>query len=181
MIGVTVRGVVYSGVLLAALAYLAQPVRFGMTSGESMEPTLRNGQPYLLDTRAYKNSSPRRGEVVVFRQEGTVCIKRVIAVGGDTLLLQQIQCEGPDELVSKEEVPRIRRLIADPRKHRTVRLRSLTIPRGSVYLVGDARNISRDSRTYGPVSVGNILGRVPAPPSPEHWRLAAKFASRTTL
>ena len=175
------RGVFYAALLLAGMAYAAQPVRLGVTSGESMTPTLQNGQPYLLDTRAYKSASPRRGEVVVFRREGVTCIKRVIAVGGDTLLLQQIQYEGADELVEREDVPRIKRLIADPRMRRVVRLHSLTIPRDSVYVVGDARSISRDSRAFGPVPISCILGRVPAPPAPEYLRLAAQFKSHSTL
>lgn len=181
MAGRKARVVVYSALLLAGLAYLVQPVRVGVTSGESMEPTLHNGQPYLLDTRAYKESAPQRGEVVVFRQKGDLCIKRVIAVGGDTLLLQQIQCEGPDELVASDELWRIRRMIATPKLKRVVRLHSLTIPKNCVYVVGDARSISNDSRTYGPIPVSNIVGRVPAPPSPENWQLAAKFKAQTTL
>jgi signal peptidase I len=175
------RAVAYSGALLAGLVYLAQPLRIGVIRGESMAPTLRNGQPYLLDTRAYTHAPPRRGEVVVFQEEGATCIKRVIAVEGDTLLLQQFLGEGRDELVAQEELPRFRRLLADPRKQRMVRLHALTIPRGSVYLVGDAQRTSYDSRAYGPVSVTRLLGRVPAPPAPQHGQLAARFTSHATL
>jgi signal peptidase I len=146
-----------------------------------MAPTLRNGQPYLLDSRAYARQAPQRGEVVVFREEGATCIKRVIAVGGDTLLLLQIAGEGPDELVTREELPRLRRIAANPRRRGAVRLHALKIPLGSVYVVGDAQAGSRDSRAYGPVPVTSILGRVDTPPAPQHWRLAAHFTSQATL
>jgi signal peptidase I len=181
MSGGGIRAIVYCGLLLAALAYSVQPIRLGVTSGESMEPTLKNGQPYLIDTRAYKDTAPRRGEVVVFREKGGPCIKRIIAVGGDTLLLQQIQQDGPDELVDREEEPRLRRLLTNPRTRKDIRLHSLTIPRGCVYVVGDARHISCDSRTYGPVPVSSIMGRVPSPPAPQTWQLAAHFASLAAL
>jgi signal peptidase I len=175
------RWKIYLGVLLFGLAYLAQPLRLGIIHGSSMDPTLRDGQPYLLDTRAYARSAPQRGEVVVFQREGITYIKRVIALEGDTLLLQLFQNESWDEMVYQEELPRLRRLLASPHTHNWFQLQSLTIPPGSVYVVGDMRRAAQDSRTYGPVPVSSILGRVPAPPAPETSRLAARFLAHNRL
>jgi signal peptidase I len=175
------RAILYGGVLLAGMAYLAQPMRIGVVRGESMEPTLRNGQPYVLNTHAYKATSPQRGEVVVFRHENVTYIKRVAAVGGDSLLLERIRGAQEDELVARSEVSRLRRLAANPLMPGLVRLRSITIPADSVYVVGDCAQLSQDSRNFGPIPVSSILGQVSAPPAPITRPLAADFRPSTTL
>lgn len=175
------RAAIYIGAVLLGLAYLAQPLRVCIIHGNSMDPTLRDGQPYLLDTQAYAHAAPLRGEVVVFRRQGITYIKRVIAVGGDQLLLQKFKNEGWDEMVTQDELPRYRRLLASAHTRGWVRLRPLTIPAGTVYVVGDEQGTSQDSRTYGPVPVDCILGRVPAPAAPPTSRLAARFTTQARL
>jgi signal peptidase I len=156
-------------------------MRIGIVRGESMEPTLRNGQPYVLNTRAYKTAAPQRGEVVVFRRGDVTYIKRVAAVGGDSLLLERIRGDDDDQLVARSEVSRLRRLAANPQMPGLVRLRSITIPAGAVYVVGDCAQLSQDSRDFGPIPISSILGQVPAPPAPTTRPLAADFRPPTTL
>jgi len=50
-----------------------------------MEKTIFNGDHVIVDLRQYRDASPKRGEVVIFRKEEDVFVKRVIAVAGDII------------------------------------------------------------------------------------------------
>src|SRR5690242_1756336 len=98
----------YSGVL--ALAGLAvSPFRLGVVCGDSMSPSLRSGEPYLLDQRYYRNHAVRRGDVVVFEHGGEKYIKRVVAVEGDRLHLLHPRASedtSPDAIVMDWQLSR---------------------------------------------------------------------------
>src|SRR4051812_1582262 len=68
---------------IAVLGASALPWRVAITSGRSMEPTLSNGQPFVF-TRIDPGKDPiRRGDVVVFESSAGLCVKRVLALGGE--------------------------------------------------------------------------------------------------
>lgn len=175
------RAILYSGMVLAGLIYLVQPMRLGMVRGESMEPTLHNGQPYLLNTRAFQKTPPQRGEVVVFRRNHLTYIKRVAAIAGDSLLLSRTIDANEEELVDQRLVTRMKRLVANPQLRGLVRLRTLRVPAGSVFVVGDATRNSVDSRVFGPIPISTILGQVAAPPAPSSRPVAINFHPATRL
>jgi signal peptidase I len=175
------RTILYGGLLLTGLVCLAQPLRLGVVRGESMAPTLRDGQPYLLNTRAYTKAAPQRGDVVVFRRDNVTYIKRVLAVGGDSLLLGRGRGDNDDALIDVRQVTRMKRLESNRRMPGYVHLHTLKVPADSVYVVGDARQLSQDSRSFGPVPISSILGRVSAPPAPVSRPIAANFRSPATL
>src|SRR5438093_2964686 len=71
---------------LAAVGVLACGVmgsglRPGVVMGNSMSPTLRSGEWFLLDTGAYRDTPPQRGDIVVFRHRSVTYVKRVL--GGE--------------------------------------------------------------------------------------------------
>ena len=71
--------------------FLVEPY---MVEGSSMYPTLKNHERLIVDKLSYFVTNPKRGEIVVFRfpkDESRDFIKRVIAVGGDTIEMKDGQ------------------------------------------------------------------------------------------
>lgn len=124
-------------------------------SGDSMYPTLGNGDRVLV-SRGY--GAPERGDIVHVdaRQlegaRGSQVIKRVVAVAGDT-----ISIENGRALVNGMPENPVSGLIVDDGD---VSIPAVTVPDGHVYVLGDNRPVSLDSRFYGPVPVDAVEGRV---------------------
>jgi signal peptidase I len=142
---------------LAVLAALIAAffVRLPQVTGFSMEPHIRSGEYVLINTFAYRIGAPRRGDIVAFRHEGDargVFIKRVIGIPGDRIRVDRgrVYLNG-----AKLDEPYVRH--ADART-----FGEITVPISSVYVLGDNRAESEDSRLFGPVSDGLLIGRAVA-------------------
>jgi signal peptidase I len=141
--------------------FVAQPYK---VQQQSMEQTLEPEQYVLVDKLTPKFDTYKRGDIVVFtppedwvEDNGTPFIKRVIGVGGDTVeveegrvLVNGTMIEEP-YVYSEDGVPQD--TDADPDQS------SWTIPEGELFLMGDHRKNSADSRAFGPVPVDNVIGR----------------------
>jgi signal peptidase I len=144
-----------------SLLIVAFFMRLPQVSGLSMEPLIRSGEYVLINTFAYRFGAPRRGEIVAFRHEGDareVFIKRVIAVAGDRVRIDRgrVYVNG-----AKLDEPYVRD--ADGRS-----VPEITVPPSFVYVLGDNRANSEDSRSFGAVSDDRLMGRAVAgvwPPS----------------
>ena len=77
----------YAGCAGVVLCGLFTPVKLGIVDGHSMSPTMRDGQPYLLDRATYLVRPAKRGDVLVFDHAGSTYVKRVAATAGDTVYL----------------------------------------------------------------------------------------------
>lgn len=124
-------------------------------SGESMMPTLQDGN--WLAVRAI-NPHVERGDIVVITQPNSLnepLIKRVIAVGGDTVDINfvegQVMING--EVINEP-------YIAEPTHRMSNVAFPVTVPEGCVFVMGDNRNDSLDSRskTVGFIDTRYILG-----------------------
>ncbi|MEG0832296.1 MAG: signal peptidase I, partial [Acidaminococcaceae bacterium] len=107
--------------------------------GPSMLPTLENRERLLVNKFIYFVTDPQKDEIIVFKypmDESRDFIKRVIAVGGDTVELRdgQVYING----VAKKET------YTKERNHSTYR--KAVVPKGHVFVLGDNRNNSEDSR-----------------------------------
>ncbi|WP_437521924.1 signal peptidase I [Sorangium sp. So ce726] len=154
---------------------------FKVPSG-SMSPTVIPGD-HLFVLKDKRGERAGRGDVVVFRSPANPSqrfIKRIIATGGDRVQIDErgLRINGrlvPSELVdAKHVIPgdegQIRELwqeTLDGRRYPILRTPGVpapsapidtTVPRGSVYVIGDNRDNSHDSRHFGPVSVEAIEG-----------------------
>lgn len=133
--------------------------------GSSMVPTLHNGDLLLLQSLGY---TPRQGDVVVLRKPGfppppdntAPIVKRIIAVGG-----QHVRVDYAAGTVYVDGEALTEPYILEPMVERynpDMSVLDVTVPEGSVYVMGDNRNNSSDSRHQDLGTVDNryVLGRV---------------------
>jgi signal peptidase I len=165
---------------LTVQAYAVKPYR--IPSG-SMEPTLHIGQRVIVDRITHRlGSSPSVGDIVVFNPpagadeeqcgapaqgEGTpvpcarpvskksseTFIKRVVAVGGDTLAIRNGHAIRNGKRASEPFIASCGGGADCNFPH------AITVPKGYVFLMGDNRGESDDSRFWGPVPVSWVIGR----------------------
>ena len=146
---------------------------FKIPSG-SMEPTLEVGDHILVNKFIYGLKipftslnlfpweSPQRGDVVVFiypLEPDKDFIKRVIGVGGDTvrivnkkLYINGVKVPDPHAVYREDTV-----LLGEAQK--LVNFGPVTVPRGSLFVMGDNRDHSLDSRFWGFVPLKDVLGK----------------------
>ena len=137
-------------------------------SGPSMETTLFGDNRVLVNKMSYRLHDIHRGDVVVFDRvttsDGNVLhddlIKRVIALPGDTIEIKKciviVNSKQLDEPYLDKEILRL----PDPvNRCRVVNLPVQTVPAKKIFVMGDNRPESFDSRSFGPISESLIVGR----------------------
>lgn len=133
------------------LAFVVEPLR--VTSG-SMRPTVGAGDHVVIDKVTWRWRSPAVGDVVVFRDPGTgqLSVKRIVALAGRSVGLEDgaLQIDG-----AVQDEPGIDLAGVD-----SVYFGPVTVPDGSVFVMGDNRGESIDSRAFGPIPVTALIGRV---------------------
>jgi signal peptidase I len=153
-------------------SFVAQPYR---VQGESMERTLEPDQYVLVDKLTPRWDTYKRGDIVVFhppanwvQEGGEPYIKRVIGVGGDTVELKDgaVYVNGVklDEPYVYQD--------ANGRPQPTEDLVGVgrwAVPDGELFLMGDHRGNSADSREFGPVAIDQVIGRA----SLRYWPVGA--------
>ena len=143
-------------VMLLIFTFIARPAT---VDGESMMPTLQNGERLLISNLFYE---PTAGDIVVLcgeadREEGKNLIKRIIATEGQTI---DIDFEAGEVYVDGQKLDEP--YILEPTYLDEGTEFPLTVPEGEIFVMGDNRNGSRDSRslTVGTVKEEYIVGRV---------------------
>lgn len=134
---------------------------FYVPSG-SMIPTLQIGDRILVDKLFFNAGSVKRGTIVVFNHPArdTMCgpagedlVKRVIATGGQTIysIGNTIYINGTP--ISEPYLPKGTQMGSEG-------IVKQTVPKGDVFVMGDNRSISCDSRYWGPIPTSSIVGKV---------------------
>jgi signal peptidase I len=154
-----------NGALLVALAVVlvgwlvvrplvAEPFRI---PSQSMAPTIEAGDHVLVNKLAYGGGLPHRGDLVVFRapRTGEVMLKRVVALPGD-----RVAIEDGVLVVNGRHVQEP--YTADPAALDSVYFGPVRVKADSVFVLGDNRGDSVDSREYGVVAKDRLIGRVAA-------------------
>ncbi len=138
-------------ILIAILInlFLAQPTR---VHGQSMEPNLHTEQRLIVEKISYRLHGPRRGDVVVFdmpEQGEELLIKRVIGLPGETVEIRDGQVFVDDTVLDEPY------LTQETRGH----FGPVSVPPLHVFVLGDNRSFSNDSRSFDSIPIKNILGR----------------------
>jgi signal peptidase I len=154
--------------LLAGLLLSAVPGLTGTSRGRalgyetyrnpaaSMQPTLMPEEYFLADTRGFPGATPGRGEVVVYRyppDPRMVFVKRVVAVGPARVALHEGRL-----LIDGVEVPETYPHAPAATRY-SLEMEERKLGKGEVFVLGDNRDNSDDSRMQGGVPLDNILGR----------------------
>ena len=127
--------------------------------GQSMYPTLENGDNLIVDKISYRFTDPKRFDIVVFQpireKKGTYYIKRIIGLPGETVRIDEtgkiyINGELLDESYGYEVILRAGRAEEE-----------ITLAENEYFVMGDNRNNSTDSRSefVGNVNRSDIIGR----------------------
>ena len=135
------------------------PVRFGKTIGDSMSPTLKPNQIFLMYRCFGRNYTPNKNDVIVFRYDGEVMVKRVWATPGDSLWI--VNSNDGNILITVKELRNWRTLLR--RFPYMGKLQHLKIGPNEMFVLGDNTAASCDSRDFGPIKASTVLGRVRAP------------------
>jgi signal peptidase I len=126
--------------------------------GKSMENNFYDGEYLIADKISYRFNKPKRGDVVIFQKTETIdYIKRVIGKPGDT-----VEIRDGHFYVNGKYLDESAYLDSDVYTEPGNFLSEgdiFTVPEGEVFLAGDNREHSSDSRSFGPVNLNVIKGR----------------------
>ena len=132
-------------------ALVCQPFRPLVFVGESMAPTYRSGE---IAITVPTNGKFKRGDVVIIDMPDGPIVKRVAHLPGEEVTQVLLDGEWSDLTEVTEPLPEK----IDGRRYRKYR-----IPAGELYVLGDNRPVSLDSREFGPVPVEQVMRKIMTP------------------
>ena len=141
---------ILGGVILIR-SFIITPV---IVSGSSMKPNLHNGEVLLERKIGYNESSIKRFDIVVVKNDNEEIIKRIIGMPGEHVSYRNNKLYVNDEVVKET---------FNFRNTEDFNLEEIcnctSIPEGKYLVLGDNRPISKDSRTIGLIDEKDILGK----------------------
>lgn len=158
----------FCGAFAITVILLIQPLRAVVVVGHSMEPELHPGQ-VLVETKYWEPL--HYGDIVVVRVGSQTLIKRVAYLpgqyvaeagsGSDWFLM-------PPQWRKRAKLAPLTRILA--RTHSPLHVRAYVVPAHYVFVVGDNRAVSVDSRQFGPVAFCDIRGKIVLVKQPKRVR-----------
>ena len=149
-LGITVITALILAFLLRSFVFVLATV-----DGPSMEPTLQNNEKILVTRYSYYFHEIERGDVIVCRFDNEnypdYYVKRVVALGGETVKIE-------NGIVYVNDVPLEENYIKEPPRND---MEEVLVPVGYVFVMGDNRNNSTDSRKsyIGPIAQELVIGK----------------------
>ena len=172
----TVREYVETGLWVVALTFLLRAfvIQAFRIPSESMMPTLLKGDFLFVNKFEYGPKipftrvrlpgirAPRRGDVIVFRNPRDPrqdLIKRCIATGGETIEIRNKQVIVDGDTLREPYAIRVDQSIRPPGFEPRDNFGPYTLGPGELFMMGDNRDNSNDSRFWGPVKMDLVKGR----------------------
>ena len=128
--------------------FLAQATR---VYGQSMEPNLHTDQRLVIEKVSYRFRSPQRGDIVVLKireNSEELLIKRVIGLPGETIEVKDGHVFIDGQMLEEPYLSQPTRGHYGP----------TTVPPAYVFVLGDNRGASNDSRSFGAIPMQNLVG-----------------------
>ena len=151
----TIAAAVVLALLMRAFVFEVFEVPTG-----SMLETIQLDDRIVGEKLSYRFRAPQRGEIVTFNnpsKDGTTLVKRVVATGGQTLDLQEGRVVVDGEVLDE---PYVNGLESMPLKQQLSGIDPIsypyTVPEGYIWVMGDNRTNSKDSRFFGAVPVSEV-------------------------
>ena len=128
--------------------FLVQPHR---VKGDSMYPNFLDGELLLTEKVSYRLYKPQRGDVIVFKAPNANVdyIKRIIGLPGETVRVEDGTVYVNDQKVNEPY-----------ETQKTQGNETTTLSKNEYFVLGDNRNASADSRTFGPILRDTVKGKV---------------------
>lgn len=145
-----------ASIFLVIYIFILRPFQ---VSGESMFPTFKNKEYILTNLIGLRFETPKRGDVIVFKaptDNEKDFIKRVIGVAGDTVMLKDGHV-----FLNGQQLDESAYLASDVRTYGGAFLQDgnqFTVPDGNIFVMGDNRPFSSDSREWGLLKIKDIIG-----------------------
>ncbi|MFH1084579.1 MAG: signal peptidase I [Chloroflexota bacterium] len=136
-------------IVLVVNIFLAQATR---VEGLSMEPSLHNNQRLIIEKISYRLNPPQRGDIVVLRRPNRSAeplIKRVVGLPGETVTIHDGRVYINDESLNESYLT----------QQTWGNMAPKLVPEEHLFVLGDNRQASNDSRVFGMVPMDDIIGR----------------------
>lgn len=149
-----IRELIHIGLIVVMLYLVVNMLvpRF-LVEGTSMEPTIHTDERVVVSRLDYMVSTPRRGDIIVFRHDDTYLIKRIIGLPGESVRM----IEGHVYINGNElEEAYIAGLCGSVACSDELWL----LKKDEYFVLGDNRDASLDSHNFGPIDQKQIVGRV---------------------
>lgn len=146
-----------ASIFLVFYLFIIQP---NQVKGASMEDTFHSGEYIFTSKVAYKFGPIKKGDVVIFKSpknNDIELIKRVIALPGDTVLIQNEEVFVNNQKIQEDYIKTPTNLIPGGA---VVEGSPVIVPEGNMFVMGDNRGASSDSREFGPVPESLLIGQV---------------------
>lgn len=151
----------YAGYILLAICFaiIFQTYVFARkdVDGPSMQPTFNNKDVIFIEKISTEIGNINRGEIIVFNskdENNDNYIKRVIGIAGDKINIENGKVYLNGKLLPEGYLPK--GTITEPNSINT----QYVIPKGHIFVMGDNRGNSTDSRMLGPINLKDIKGHV---------------------
>ncbi|PMC40809.1 signal peptidase I [Bacillus sp. UMB0899] len=157
-IAFTAVGICFTAIFIKNLIFVEYKVE-----GVSMQPTYEEGRLLSINKLGFLFSSLKRFDVVLFHPPDSeeIYIKRIIGLPGDEIHYKDDQLYVNDKAVNE---PFLEKNVGLIKKTGSFTLEEITdktrIPKGYIFVIGDNRIQSRDSRHFGLVKIDDIIGTV---------------------
>lgn len=152
------------GLLVVGRMFFVQSFKI---PSQSMDPTLQKGDQVIAITHGVQGATPTRGDVMIFKNplfpkssEDRFLVKRVIGIPGDIIVFADGELIRNGKVVHESWVPNGMPTDNFDSDHRCTQVAPCVVGEKTVWMMGDNRTDSFDSRGFGPVSTSALVGRV---------------------